>query len=119
MAFTPRSRVKKNFYKILGVPASSTLVDIKSAFRKLAKEHHPDRCSTYTGKVLATRKMTVINEAYAVLSNPEKRTAYDKMLASLQSPVPSSPSRSSPHSGASATYASRSEGPQKTSTPVS
>jgi hypothetical protein len=93
MASTPGSWEKQDFYHALGVPASATAADIKSAFRELAKQCHPDRFSTYTQQVLATRKMQRLNEAYSVLNDPEARSAYDRIRAShiniAASPKPS------------------------------
>lgn len=61
----------KNYYIILGIPSSSTQEDIKTAYRKLAKEFHPD----HYGK----NHLPFLNlqEAYSVLSDPARRRAYD------------------------------------------
>jgi DnaJ-class molecular chaperone len=63
-----------DFYKILGVEKSASEEEIKKAYRKLAKEHHPDR---NTNKEAAEAKFKEINEAYDTLSNKEKREMYD------------------------------------------
>jgi curved DNA-binding protein len=60
-----------NYYSVLGVPKSATDKDIKSAYRRLAKEHHPDR----TGG--DDTKFKQINEAYDTLKDPDKRSLYD------------------------------------------
>jgi molecular chaperone DnaJ len=60
----------ENYYDILGVPRDATDSDVKKAFRKLAKEHHPD-----TGG--DAEQFKKIGEAYAVLSDPDKRRQYD------------------------------------------
>ncbi len=62
----------KDYYNILGVDRGATADDIKRAFRKLAHEHHPDK------KGGDEARFKEINEAYQVLSNPEKRKQYDQ-----------------------------------------
>ncbi len=61
----------KDYYKILGVERDASQEDIKRAFRRLAREHHPD---THRG---SEEKFKEINEAYEVLRDPEKRKQYD------------------------------------------
>jgi len=63
-----------DYYKILGVEKSASESDIKKAFRKLALKYHPDRNK---GDKQAEEKFKEANEAYAVLSDPEKRQKYD------------------------------------------
>ncbi|MEM0149433.1 MAG: molecular chaperone DnaJ [Candidatus Micrarchaeaceae archaeon] len=63
----------EDFYKVLGLDKGATLDDIKQAYRKLALKYHPD---VNKGKE-AEEKFKEINEAYAVLSDPEKRKQYD------------------------------------------
>ncbi|MFA6082297.1 MAG: DnaJ domain-containing protein [Patescibacteria group bacterium] len=63
----------KNYYEILGVSKSASADEIKRAYRKLAHEHHPDK----GGGAAAEAKFKEINEAYQVLSNPQKRQSYD------------------------------------------
>lgn len=65
----------KDFYQILGVSRNATKNEIKSAFRKLAMENHPDRNQ---GNKEAERKFKEVNEAYQVLMDDEKRAAYDR-----------------------------------------
>lgn len=65
-----------NYYTILGVDGRAETQEIKEAFRKLALKYHPDRNQ---GDLEAQGKMQRINEAYAVLSDPEKRRQYDAM----------------------------------------
>jgi molecular chaperone DnaJ len=66
--------VTRDYYEVLGVARGATQEEIKRAFRKLAMEHHPDRNQ---GDAAAEARFKEINEAYAVLSDPEKRSQYD------------------------------------------
>jgi molecular chaperone DnaJ len=66
---------KKDYYEILGVPRTATEKDIKAAYRKLARKHHPD---VNPGDKKAEEKFKEVAGAFAVLSNPEKRSAYDR-----------------------------------------
>ena len=68
----------KDYYAALGVPRTASPSEIKKAFRKLAREHHPD---TRPGDAAAERRFKEINEAHAVLSDPEKRSHYDRLGA--------------------------------------
>ena len=68
----------KDYYKILGVPKTATDKEIKAAFRKLARKHHPD---VNKGDAKAEAKFKEINEANEVLSDPEKRRRYDHLGA--------------------------------------
>lgn len=65
----------RDYYEILGVTRTIDDAGLKSAFRKLAMEHHPDRNG---GCENATGRFKEINEAYSVLSDPQKRAAYDR-----------------------------------------
>lgn len=65
---------QKEYYEALGVAKDASADDIKKAFRKLAVKYHPDRNQ---GDTAAEEKFKEINEAYAVLSDPEKRKKYD------------------------------------------
>jgi curved DNA-binding protein len=66
----------KDYYKILEVPRTATHEEIKKSYRKLAMKYHPDRNK---GDKTSESKFKGINEAYAVLSNEEKRKQYDKI----------------------------------------
>ncbi|MGZ9160178.1 MAG: DnaJ domain-containing protein, partial [Candidatus Limnocylindrales bacterium] len=72
----------KDYYALLGVPRSASQTDIKKAFRKLARKHHPDISG---GDAAAERRFKEINEANAVLSDPDKRSLYDRLGADWES----------------------------------
>src|SRR5919201_1826335 len=63
----------KDYYKTLGVPKNASTEDVKKAFRKLARQYHPD----VNKKPDAEKRFKEINEANEVLSDPEKRKRYD------------------------------------------
>ncbi|GHF39354.1 curved DNA-binding protein [Deinococcus metalli] len=65
----------KDYYDVLGVTRSASEADIKSAYRKLAKQYHPDKNA---GDEKAADRFKEIGEAYAALSDPEKRKVYDQ-----------------------------------------
>ncbi len=71
----------KDYYKILGVPRTATQADIKKAFRKLARQHHPDQNA---GDKSAEQRFKDVNEANEVLSDPEKRKLYDELGANWE-----------------------------------
>jgi curved DNA-binding protein len=66
----------KDYYKLLGVERNASEAEIKSAFRKLAMKHHPDRNANNKN---AEEKFKEINEAYEVLGDPQKRSRYDQL----------------------------------------
>ena len=68
---------KRDFYEILGVPKSASDEDIKKAYRKLAMKHHPDRNQGAAAKA-AEEKFKEAKEAYEMLSDAQKRAAYDQ-----------------------------------------
>ena len=68
------AQVKRDYYEVLGLSRSASAEEIKRAFRRLAMKYHPDR-NKEDG---AEAKFKEIGEAYEVLSDPEKRTAYDR-----------------------------------------
>lgn len=65
----------KDYYQVLGVPRDAPADAIKKAYRKAARKYHPD----VSKEADATARMKEVNEAYAVLSDPEKRAAYDQV----------------------------------------
>jgi curved DNA-binding protein len=71
----------KDYYKILDVDRNAEEKEIKKAYRKLAREHHPD---VNPGDKVAEERFKDINEAYEVLSDPEKRQKYDRLGSSWQ-----------------------------------
>ena len=66
---------KRDYYEVLGVTRTSTEVELKAAFRKLAMQHHPDR---NPGDKDCEHRFKEINEAYDVLKDGDKRAAYDR-----------------------------------------
>ncbi len=70
--------IEKDFYKILGVSKDVTQAELKKAYRKLAKDNHPD---LHPGDAKAESRFKDISEAYDVLSDPEQRKEYDAIRA--------------------------------------
>jgi len=66
---------KRDYYEVLGVARHAAESELKSAYRKLALQHHPDR---NPGDKSAEERFKEAAEAYAVLSDPQKRAAYDR-----------------------------------------
>ena len=69
------AETKRDYYEVLGVEKGADDAAIKSAYRKLAKQYHPD---LHPGDKAAEAKFKEVNEAYSVLSDAEKRAAYDR-----------------------------------------
>ena len=67
---------EKDYYEILGIKKSASEDEIKKAYRTLAKKYHPDKNK---GNKEAENKFKEISEAYAVLSDKEKREQYDRL----------------------------------------
>ena len=70
--------MKRCYYDVLGVTRGSRDSEIKAAFRRLAKECHPDRCN---GDPNAEKRFKEVNEAYETLKDPQRRAAYDRACA--------------------------------------
>ena len=71
----------RDYYATLGVPRTASAADIKKAFRKLARKHHPD---VNKGDTAAEQRFKEVSEANEVLSDPEKRKLYDQLGANWQ-----------------------------------
>lgn len=74
----------KDYYSILGVSKDATADDLKKAYRKLAKQYHPDAQHTEEDKKNAETKFKEINEAYSVLSDENKRAQYDRFGSNFE-----------------------------------
>jgi curved DNA-binding protein len=84
----------RDYYEILGVPRTAGADEIKTAFRKLARVHHPDVAKD---KVAGEAKFKEINEAYEVLGDPDKRKKYDQLGADWEhGPQPGAPPNGAP-----------------------
>lgn len=69
----------KDYYKVLGVATDADELAIKRAYRRMTKQHHPDKAHTQgVSREQAQKKMADINEAYEVLSDPELRARFDR-----------------------------------------
>ncbi len=66
---------KRDYYELLGIARAASDQEIKAAFRRLAKECHPDRCN---GDTTSEQRFKEVNEAYEALKDPQKRAAYDR-----------------------------------------
>ena len=69
------SRQAPTYYSLLGLHRAASVIEIRRAYRELSKRYHPDTTDLPTE--LATIKFQKLNEAYAILSNPQKRLTYD------------------------------------------
>jgi curved DNA-binding protein CbpA len=102
----------RTHYEIMMLHPSATPEVISAVYRQLAKQHHPDRAGPE-----GEQRMAEINEAFAVLGNPEKRARYDEIIGlatASSSTSATGPSRTSPatrSSSSASTPSSRSPGP--------
>lgn len=69
------SQQKRDYYEVLGIDKTADPATIKKAYRKLAKKYHPD---SNVGNAAADEKFKEVNEAYDILSDPEKKKLYDQ-----------------------------------------
>lgn len=74
-----RTPLPSNYYALLELHPSASAVDIRRAYRELSKRYHPD--TTDLPSAIATTKFQKLNEAYATLSNPERRLNYDHQIS--------------------------------------
>lgn len=84
----------ETYYTVLGISSTATDAEIKSAYRKLAKQFHPDANPQFTDAVrrVAEEKFKEVQEAYDVLRNSSKRAQYDGLLAKqFPQPAPRTP----------------------------
>ncbi|MFP4133056.1 MAG: J domain-containing protein [Halothece sp.] len=81
-ATNPSTAISKQFadsyYGVLGVHPSASLLEIRRAYRELSKQYHPD--TTQLPQNVAKVKFQTLNEAYATLSNPQRRALYDHQI---------------------------------------
>jgi hypothetical protein len=83
---TPHSKIlSSSYYGLLGVHPSASAQEIRQAYRDLSKQYHPD--TTALPAAIATSKFQELNEAYATLSNPERRLLYDRKIGYSRVPV--------------------------------
>jgi len=72
-----RSKIK-DYYAVLGIPRDASAKDIKRAWIKATKLHHPDKAASPDARPAAEKKMASINEAYEVLGDPELKEKFDR-----------------------------------------
>jgi len=73
-----QTRLASTYYGLLGVHSSASGREIRRSYRELSKRYHPD--TTDLPRAIAIAKFQQLNEAYATLSNPERRLAYDRII---------------------------------------
>ncbi len=101
MGFLESTTEQPTHYERLGLQVSASSGDIRRAYRELSRQYHPD--TTRLPPLLATQGFLVLNEAYATLSNPERRLHYDRSIGyssiSMVRSIPSLYAESSRSSG--------------------
>lgn len=75
----------RNYYELLGLHPSASVIDIRRAYRDLSKRYHPD--TAQLAPAIAKQEFQTLNEAYATLSSPERRAAYDRAIGYSSVPV--------------------------------
>lgn len=73
-----RMPLSSSYYTLLGLHPSASVIEIRRAYRELSKRYHPD--TTELPPAIATAQFQKLNQAYATLSNPERRLAYDQKI---------------------------------------
>ncbi len=113
---TQLSRGESTYYSLLGLHPAASVIEIRRSYRELSKRYHPDTTDLPTG--LATVKFQKLNEAYAILSNPQKRLTYDLAIGYSRFGVIQAPSDLN-HSVSRNRYSSRSAYLDPTDRPLS
>ncbi|MEM8642489.1 MAG: J domain-containing protein [Cyanobacteria bacterium P01_G01_bin.54] len=72
------NRWRDSYYGLLGLQPWASVIEIRRAYRELSKAYHPD--TTTLSEAIATQKFQALNEAYATLSNPQRRLWYDGQI---------------------------------------
>lgn len=106
-----------DLYKLLGVPPTASQAEIKSAFRKKAREKHPDLSSDR--RVEATRQMQDVNYAYEILGNVTRRRRYDESLRAYTGKAETPKTSHKPAEGPTSPQAKQEERPKYPFPPVS
>ena len=77
------------YYDILQVPRDASRADIRTAYRELAKQHHPDLVQNASTDVhaISEERLKAINEAYTTLSNPQRRNEYHTLMWNRNDPA--------------------------------
>jgi curved DNA-binding protein CbpA len=92
----PQVTLINSYYGLMGLHPSASNIAIRRSYRQLSKKYHPD--TTTLPSSVATDKFQRLNEAYAVLSSPEKRSLYDLKIGYSRLNVIQAPSWSEPES---------------------
>lgn len=98
----PQVTLINSYYGLMGLHPSASNIAIRRSYRQLSKKYHPD--TTILPSSVATDKFQRLNEAYAVLSSPEKRSLYDLKIGYSRLNVIQAPSWSEPESNQGANY---------------
>jgi curved DNA-binding protein CbpA len=92
----PQVKLINSYYGLMGLHPSASNIVIRRSYRQLSKKYHPD--TTQLPANVATAKFQQLNEAYAVLSSPEKRSLYDLQIGYSRLNVIQAPNWSQPES---------------------
>src|SRR3989442_7532816 len=99
VTLSPMSVKYRDYYEVLGVPRDATAKAIRDAYRKLARQYHPDLQDTPAKKKVAEEKFKEINEAHEVLGDPEKRKKYNQLGSRWKDGMDFTPPPGSGHAG--------------------